>query len=68
MLIDHIIYAAPDLEIAVTRATQSTSHGVDGVSGGGLVGWALACENIEATREHARVEGFDPGSGATISR
>ena len=105
MLIDHLIYAAPDLEIAVAdierrfgvrpsgggKHTGQGTHnkllslgrrtyleivapdpeepeprsqppyGVDGVSGGGLVGWALACENIEATREHARVEGFDPG-------
>ena len=105
MLIDHIIYAAPDLELAVAdmearlgvRATGGGQHlgqgthnrllglgprscleiispdprqaepesprpyGVDGVSGAGLVGWALACDDIRSARDRARSLGFDPG-------
>ena len=105
MLIDHIIYAAPDLDAAVTdidrrfgvrpsgggKHTGQGTHnkllslgprtyleivapdpeqpepasprpyGVDGVTDGALVGWALVCDDIEATLAHARVSGFDPG-------
>ena len=105
MLIDHIIYAAPDLETAVAdidrrfgvRAGAGGKHtglgthnkllslgprtyleivapdpeqpepasprpyGVDGVTDGALVGWALACDDIEAALAHARIAGFDPG-------
>src|SRR5918995_120540 len=91
MLIDHIIYAAPDLETAVadiekrfgvragaagTSAKGPTTkllalgartylevvapdpeqpepaaprpYGVDGVTTGGLVGWAMTCGDIDA--------------------
>lgn len=105
MLIDHIIYAAPDLDTAVAhietclgvRAGGGGSHpgngthnkllalgprtyleiiapdpeqpepshprpyGVDGVTRGGLVGWALGCEDIDAALASARGRGFDPG-------
>ena len=105
MLIDHIIYAAPDLDAAVddietrfgVRAGGGGKHvglgthnrllalgprtyleivapdpeqpelaaprpyGVDGVTHGGLVGWALACDDIEASLAQARAAGFDPG-------
>jgi hypothetical protein len=36
-------------------------YGVDGITGSGLVGWAMACEDIEAAVEKARGAGFDPG-------
>jgi hypothetical protein len=36
-------------------------YGVDGISGGGLVGWALACEDIRLTLAQVRARGFDPG-------
>jgi catechol 2,3-dioxygenase-like lactoylglutathione lyase family enzyme len=105
MRIDHVIYAAPDLEAAVTamngrlgvRAVGGGQHlgqgthntllalgplayleiiapdpqqpepavprpyGVDGVTGAGLVGWALACDDIEKAVGQARARGFDPG-------
>lgn len=103
--IDHIIYAAPDLEAAVdeieallgVRAGGGGQHtgqgthnrllalgphtyleiiapdpgqpeptfprpyGVDGVTSGRLVGWALTCDDIEHAVSGARAEGFDPG-------
>jgi hypothetical protein len=103
--IDHIIYAAPDLEGAVNdiegrlgvRAAGGGQHsgqgthntllalgpntyleiiapdprqaeptlprpyGVDGITRAGLVGWALACDDIEAAVGKARRMGFDPG-------
>jgi hypothetical protein len=105
MLIDHIIYAAPDLKKAAAvieqrfgvRAAYGGQHmgqgthnmllalgprtyleiiapdpeqpepsaprpyGVDGVTQGRLVGWALACGDIEKARATARSRGFDPG-------
>jgi hypothetical protein len=105
VLVDHIIYAAPDLEAAVAdvegrfgvRAAGGGQHmgqgthnkllalgprtyleivapdpgqpepadprpyGVDGVTRGGLVGWALACADIDEALAKARAEGFDPG-------
>ena len=105
MKIDHVIYAAPDLDAAVddleirlgVRAAGGGQHsgqgthnkllalgpgsyleliapdpgqpepagprpyGVDGVTSGRLVGWALACHDIERARAAARTEGFDPG-------
>ena len=36
-------------------------YGVDGVSRGGLVGWAVTSGDIDAAREKARSRGFDPG-------
>ena len=105
MLIDHLIYAHPDLDAAVAtvhrhfgvEATGGGQHpgrgthnkllalgprtyleliaphpsqpapatprpyGVEGITEPGLVGWAVAAEDIEAAREHARSHGFDPG-------
>jgi hypothetical protein len=105
VLVDHIIYAAPDLEAAVAdvegrfgvRAAGGGQHmgqgthnkllalgprtyleivapdpgqpepadprpyGVDGMTRGGLVGWALACADIDEALAEARAEGFDPG-------
>jgi hypothetical protein len=105
MLIDHIIYADPDLDSAVVhierrfgvRARGGGKHlgqgthnkllalgprayleiiapdpeqpepshprpyGVDGVTRGGLVGWALGCDDIDAALASARSHGFDPG-------
>jgi catechol 2,3-dioxygenase-like lactoylglutathione lyase family enzyme len=106
MRIDHIIYAAPDLEAAVdalhtrlgVRAAGGGQHvgqgthnkllglgprtyleivapdprqpepaaprpyGVDGVMCAGLVGWALASDDIDAALRVARAKGFDPGA------
>lgn len=103
--IDHIIYAAPDLEAAVddihgrlgVRAAGGGQHtgqgthnkllalgsqtyleiiapdprqsapaaprpyGVDGIAHPGVVGWALACDDIEDALRRARANGFDPG-------
>ncbi len=105
MRIDHVIYAAPDLEAAVgsledrlgVRAAGGGRHlgrgthndllalgpeayleiiapdphqpepaaprpyGVEGVTRAGLVGWALACDDIERSVGEARARGFDPG-------
>lgn len=105
MLIDHLIYAAPDLETAVAeleqrfgvraggggshpgRGTHNTvlalgartyleviapdpgqpepaaprPYGVDAVTRGGLVGWALACEDLDTALIASRATGFDPG-------
>jgi hypothetical protein len=35
--------------------------GVDGLRRGGLVGWALACDDIDAAVARARSRGYDPG-------
>lgn len=103
--VDHIIYAAPDLEAAVddiherlgVRAAGGGQHtgqgthnsllslgpqtyleiiapdprqpepaaprpyGVDGIARAGLVGWALACDDIEDRIQRSRAKGFDPG-------
>ena len=105
VLIDHLIYAHPDLDAAVAalhsrfgvEATGGGQHpgrgthnkllalgprtyleliapdpsqpepsaprpyGVQGITHGGLVGWAVAVEDIEAARLHACSHGFDPG-------
>lgn len=105
MLIDHLIYAHPDLDTAVAtirrrfgvEASGGGSHpgrgthnkllalgtrtyleliapdpgqsapatprpyGVEGITQGGLVGWAVAVGDIEAARKYARSHGFDPG-------
>jgi hypothetical protein len=50
---------APDPEQPEPAAPRP--YGVDGITGGGLVGWALACEDIQATVAQARARGFDPG-------
>lgn len=103
--IDHLIFAAPDLEDGVreiedrfgVRAAGGGQHlgqgthnkllalgphtyleiiapdptqpepsgprpyGVDGVTVPGLVGWAIACDDIVAALGQARSSGFDPG-------
>ena len=108
MLIDHLVYAAPDLAAAIAeveercgvRAQAGGKHiglgthnalvalgpqtyleiiapdpgqpepsmtrpfGVDGVSRGGLVGWALACDDIDTAVARARRHGYDPGEVA----
>lgn len=105
MLIDHIIYAHPDLTAAVdeiedrfgVQATGGGQHpgrgthnkvlalgshsyleiiapdpgqpepsgprpyGVEGITRGRLVGWAIACDDIEDSAARARSMGFDPG-------
>lgn len=105
MQIDHLIYAAPDLEAAVDAVEQRLGvrpggggqhngqgthnkllalgpqtyleivapdprqpepaaprpYGVDGVTRAGLVGWALACDDIDGALDEARAQGFDPG-------
>ncbi|NUT96987.1 MAG: VOC family protein [Saccharothrix sp.] len=105
MRIDHVLYAAPELEAAVSdlearlgvRAAGGGQHpgvgthnrllglgphtyleviapdpaqpepafprpyGVDGVTSGRVVGWALTVDDIDAAVAHARAAGFDPG-------
>ena len=105
VLIDHLVYAVPDLPAAVTdlaersgvqaqaggRHTGRGTHnallalgpqtyleiiapdpeqpdpavprpfGLDGVRHGSLVGWALACDDIDAAVAGARSSGYDPG-------
>ena len=112
MLIDHLVYAVPDLPAAVAeveerfgvRAQAGGKHiglgthnallalgaqtyleiiapdpgqpvpprprpfGVDGVSRGGLIGWALACDDIDAAVAGARSRGYDPGEVANGQR
>jgi hypothetical protein len=112
MLIDHLIYRAPDLAGAVAdleerlgvRARAGGQHiglgthnallalgpqtyleiiapdptqpapsaprpvGLDGVSRGGLVGWAIACHDIDAAVAEARRRGYDPGEVASMQR
>jgi Glyoxalase-like domain len=112
MLIDHLVYAAPDLPAAVAevqehfgvRTQAGGKHiglgthnallalgeqtyleiiapdpgqpepsmprpfGVDGVSRGGLVSWALACDDIDAAVAGARSRGYDPGEVADGQR
>jgi hypothetical protein len=102
MLIDHIIYAAPELETAVADIEQRFGvraggggrhfgqgthnkllalgartylevaapdpeqpepaaprpYGVDGVTTGGLVGWALTCDDIDAALATTRARGL----------
>jgi hypothetical protein len=105
VLIDHLIYAAPDLTAATAdvedrygvRAQAGGKHlghgthnallalgprtyleiiapdpgqpqpcmppplGVDWVTSGRLVGWALACDDIDRAVAEARSHGYDPG-------
>jgi hypothetical protein len=112
MLIDHLIYAAPDLTTAVAdleerfgvRAQAGGRHialgtrnallalgsqtyleiiapdpgqpeppvprpfGIDAVRRGGLVSWALACDDIDAAVAAARSRGYDPGEVADGQR
>ena len=112
MLIDHLVYAAPDLPAAVAdveerfgvRAQAGGKHAglgthnallalgpqtyleiiapdpeqpepsmprsfsVDGLSHGGLVSWALACDDIDAAVAGARGHGYDPGTVADGQR
>jgi hypothetical protein len=112
VLIDHLVYAAPDLATAVAgvaerfgvRAQAGGKHiglgthnallalgpqtyleiiapdpgqpqpslprpfGVDGVRHGGLVSWALACDDIDAAVAKARSHGYDPGDVAGAQR
>jgi hypothetical protein len=42
--------------------------GLDGVSRGGLVGWAVACQDIDAAVATARSRGYDPGEVADMQR
>ena len=112
MLIDHLVYAAPDLTAAVAeieerfgvRAQAGGQHiglgthnallalgaqtyleiiapdpgqpeppvprpfGVDAVSRGGLVSWALACDGRVDIVAGARSHGYDPGEVADGQR
>jgi hypothetical protein len=112
MLIDHLVYAVPDLAAAVAeveerfgvRAQAGGKHiglgtrnallalgtqtyleiiapdpgqprpsmprpfGVDDVRRGGLAGWALACDDIDAAVAQARSHGYDPGEAADGQR
>ncbi|HVE63289.1 MAG TPA: VOC family protein [Mycobacteriales bacterium] len=105
MVIDHIIYAHPDLDAAAAEIgdrfgvnaagggqhpgkgthnrvlglgsgtylemiapdprqpepSEPRPYGVEGITRGQLVGWALACDDIEGAVERARSAGFDPG-------
>lgn len=112
MLIDHLVYAVPDLRAAVAdveerlgvRAQDGGRHtglgthnallalapatyleiiaadpgqpqpamprpfGIDGISRSGLVGWALACDDIDATVARARRDGYDLGEATDGQR
>src|ERR1035437_9485736 len=59
VLLDHMVYAAPDLK--QPEPSMPRPFGVDGVSHGGLVSWALACDDIDAAVAAARSHGYDPG-------
>ena len=50
---------APDPE--QPRPVRPVPFGVDRVTSGGLVGWALACDDIDGTVAKARSHGYDPG-------
>lgn len=54
------------LEIVAPDPTQpepseARPYGVDGVTAPGLVGWAIACDDIVAALGETRSTGFDPG-------
>jgi Glyoxalase-like domain len=112
MLIDHLVYAAPDLAAAVAeveerfgvRAQTGGKHvgvgthnallalgartyleivapdpgqpeppaprpfGLDGITRGALVSWALACDDIDAAVATARSHGYEPGEAADGQR
>ena len=42
--------------------------GLDGISRGGLIGWAIACQDIDAAVADARRRGYDPGEVADMQR
>ena len=42
--------------------------GIDGISRSGLVGWALACDDIDATVARARHDGYDLGEATDGQR
>jgi len=111
-VIDHLVYAAPDLPAAVAevegrfgaRARAGGQHtgqgtrnallalgaqtyleliapdpgqptppmprpfGIDDLDHGGLVSWALACDDIDAAIATARGRGYDPGEAADGQR
>jgi hypothetical protein len=50
---------APDP--AQPEPSDRRPYGVDGVVRRGLVGWAVACDDIDLAVEQARCAGFDPG-------
>ena len=50
---------APDPE--QPEPSMPRPFGVDGVTGGGLAGWALGCDDIDAAVAAARRHGYDPG-------
>lgn len=50
---------APDPEQPEPPAPRP--FGIDSVGHGSLVGWALACEDIDAAVDGARRHGYDPG-------
>jgi hypothetical protein len=112
MLIDHLVYRAPDLAGAIAdveerlgvRAQPGGKHlglgthnallalgprtyleiiapdpgqpqpsvprpfGLDEVSRGGLAGWAVACQDIDAAAAAARSRGYDPGEVVPMQR
>jgi len=51
---------APDPEQPEPPAPRP--FGIDSVGHGSLVGWALACEDIDAAVAGARSHGYDPGA------
>jgi hypothetical protein len=111
-IIDHLVYACPDLDAAIAEITRLTGihpqgggqhpglgthnallslgqrtyleiiapdpgqpqpsvtrpFGLDGVNRGGLVGWAIACQDIDAAVADARRCGYDPGEVAEMQR
>jgi hypothetical protein len=50
---------APDP--AQPEPPEPRPYGVDGLVRSGLVGWAVACDDIDLAVDQARVAGFDPG-------
>jgi hypothetical protein len=42
--------------------------GLDGLRRGGLTGWAIACQDIDAAVAEARRRGYDPGEVAGMQR
>lgn len=112
MVIDHLVFAAPDLAMAVAdledrlgvRAEPGGRHlglgtrnallalgpatyleiiapdpdqpdpagprpfGVDDVTQGHLVGWAVSCDDIDEAVSAARAAGYDPGDPIDMTR
>ena len=48
--------------------SEPRPFGVDGISRGGLVSWALACDDIDAAVDAARSRGYDPGDAVDGQR